>query len=208
MGKTTNLNIRIDEELKRDAEAIFHELGLSMSVAMNIFLRHCVRYGGIPFELRIEKPNAETLAAIDDVNNNRNMSKVFDSVSALSVDLDSDEDTIITNSGKPGATIPSANAKRQDMVESLTGILPGSATLEMAREERLRKNDDFDEEILADLIADGLSGERLLNEFIAKRRQIKPAIDALLEEARLAAREKKEASGYDEIFGQDDHKGE
>ena len=54
-----------------------------MSTAMNIFLRYSVRYGGIPFDLRIEKPNAETLSAIDDVNNNRNMSKTFDSVSAL-----------------------------------------------------------------------------------------------------------------------------
>ncbi len=87
MAKTTNLNIRVDEELKRQAEAIFSELGLNMSTAMNIFLRYSVRYGGIPFDLRIEKPNAETLAAIDDVNNNRNMSKSFDSVDALMDDL-------------------------------------------------------------------------------------------------------------------------
>jgi DNA-damage-inducible protein J len=87
MANTTNLNIRVDEELKRKAEAIFAELGLNMSTAMNIFLRYSVRYGGIPFDLRIEKPNAETLAAIDDVNNNRNMSKTFDSVSALMEDL-------------------------------------------------------------------------------------------------------------------------
>ena len=87
MANTTNLNFRVDEELKRNAEAIFSELGLSMSSAMNIFLRYCVRYGGIPFELRIEKPNAETLAAIEDVNNNRGMSKTFDSVSALMDDL-------------------------------------------------------------------------------------------------------------------------
>ena len=87
MANTTNLNFRVDEELKRNAEAIFSQLGLSMSSAMNIFLRYCVRYGGIPFELRIEKPNAETLAAIEDVNNNRGMSKTFDSVSALMDDL-------------------------------------------------------------------------------------------------------------------------
>lgn len=88
MAKTTNLNIRVDEELKRQAEAIFSELGLNMSTAMNMFLRYSVRYGGIPFDLRIEKPNAETLTAIDDVNNNRNMSKSFDSVDELLEDLD------------------------------------------------------------------------------------------------------------------------
>lgn len=87
MAKTTNLNIRVDEELKREAEAIFNELGFNMSTAMNIFLRYSVRYGGIPFDLRIEKPNKETMATIDDVNNNRNMSKTFDSVSALMEDL-------------------------------------------------------------------------------------------------------------------------
>jgi DNA-damage-inducible protein J len=58
-----------------------------MSTAINMFLRYSVRYGGIPFELRVEKPNAETLAAIDDVNNNRNMSKTFTSVDDLMEDL-------------------------------------------------------------------------------------------------------------------------
>lgn len=87
MANTTNLNIRIDEELKRQADAIFSELGLNMSTAINMFLRYSVRYGGIPFELRVEKPNAETLAAIDDVNNNRNMSKTFASVDDLMEDL-------------------------------------------------------------------------------------------------------------------------
>lgn len=87
MANTTNLNIRVDEELKRKAEAIFNELGLNMSTAINMFLRYSVRYGGIPFELRIEKPNEETLSAIDDVNNNRSMSKTFDNVKALMEDL-------------------------------------------------------------------------------------------------------------------------
>jgi len=87
MANTTNINIRVDEELKRKAETLFNELGLNMSTAMNMFLRCSVRYGGIPFELRIEKPNIETLSAIDDVNNNRNMSKTFDSVNDLIEDL-------------------------------------------------------------------------------------------------------------------------
>jgi DNA-damage-inducible protein J len=87
LANTTNLNVRVDEDLKRKAEAIFQELGLNMSAAMNIFLRQSVRYGGIPFELRLEKPNAETLSAIDDVDNNRNMSKTFNNVKDLLADL-------------------------------------------------------------------------------------------------------------------------
>ncbi len=58
-----------------------------MSTALNMFLRYSVRYGGIPFELRIEKPNKTTLSAIDDVNNDRNMSKTFDSIDELIDDL-------------------------------------------------------------------------------------------------------------------------
>lgn len=87
MANTTNLNIRVDEEVKHKAEAIFNELGLNMSTAMNMFLRYSVRYGGIPFDLRIEIPNEETRVAIEDVNNNRNMSKTFDNVAALMEDL-------------------------------------------------------------------------------------------------------------------------
>lgn len=84
MAGTTNINVRVDKELKRKAEAIFNELGLNMSTAMNMFLRYSVRYGGIPFDLRLDTPpNDETRAAIDDVNNNRNMSKTFDSVKDL-----------------------------------------------------------------------------------------------------------------------------
>jgi DNA-damage-inducible protein J len=60
-----------------------------MSTAVNMFLRYSIRYGGIPFDLRIEMPNEETLAAINDVNHNRNMSKTFDTVNALMEDLNS-----------------------------------------------------------------------------------------------------------------------
>ncbi len=84
---TTNINIRVDSEVKQKAEAIFNELGLNMSTAMNMFLRYSIRYGGIPFDLRLDLPNEETQAAIDDVNKNRNMSKTFDSVEALMEDL-------------------------------------------------------------------------------------------------------------------------
>ena len=87
MAVSTNINIRVDEDVKRKAEVIFNELGLNMSTAMNIFLRYSVRYGGIPFDLRIEKPNVETLDAIKDVNLDRNMSKTFDSISSLMKDL-------------------------------------------------------------------------------------------------------------------------
>ena len=71
---TTNVTIRMDKDLKKQADELFSALGLNMSTAMGVFCRQAVRLGKIPFELAVDTPNAETLAAIDDVNNNRNMS--------------------------------------------------------------------------------------------------------------------------------------
>ena len=88
---TTNLNIRIDADLKRQSEEIFNELGLTMSTALTVFLRQTVRSHGIPFEMRLNVPNDETLAAIQDVNLNRNMSRPFNSVKELMEDLDADD---------------------------------------------------------------------------------------------------------------------
>lgn len=64
---TTNLNIRIDADLKKQAEQIFNELGLNMSTALTVFLRQTIRSNGIPFEMRLEVPNEETIAAIEEV---------------------------------------------------------------------------------------------------------------------------------------------
>jgi addiction module RelB/DinJ family antitoxin len=56
MASTVNLNIRVDENLKRRAESIFNELGMNLTTALNLFLRSAVRYGGVPFDLRLEQP--------------------------------------------------------------------------------------------------------------------------------------------------------
>lgn len=88
---TTNLNIRIDEDLKKQAEEIFNELGLNMSTALTVFLRQTVRSNGIPFELRLDKPNAETLAAMEDARRKRNLRGPFNSVNELMEDLNADD---------------------------------------------------------------------------------------------------------------------
>ena len=61
---TTNISIRMDSELKAQAEALFSELGMNLSTAFNIFVRQSLREGGIPFEIRTERPNKETIAAM------------------------------------------------------------------------------------------------------------------------------------------------
>ena len=52
MTHSTNLNIRLDDELKKEAERLFTDIGLSMTAAITLFLRQSVRHGGIPFEIR------------------------------------------------------------------------------------------------------------------------------------------------------------
>lgn len=63
MSDTTNVSIRMDVQLKKQAEELFSDLGLNMTVAMTMFLRQAVRIQGIPFEIS-RAPNAETIAAM------------------------------------------------------------------------------------------------------------------------------------------------
>ena len=61
---TTNISIRMDTELKAQAEALFGELGMNLTTAFNIFVRQAIREGGIPFEIKLDRPNKETAAAM------------------------------------------------------------------------------------------------------------------------------------------------
>ena len=51
MNNTTSINLRIDKELKQQAESLFARLGINMTTAMNIFLRQAVREQGLPFKV-------------------------------------------------------------------------------------------------------------------------------------------------------------
>jgi len=63
----TSITIRMNREVKQEAQAIFSALGMDMTTAINVFLRQAILFGGFPFEVRLSKPNEETLAAIDEV---------------------------------------------------------------------------------------------------------------------------------------------
>ena len=54
----------MDSDLKAQAEELFSELGMNLSTAFNIFVRQSLREGGIPFEIRMEQSNKETMAAM------------------------------------------------------------------------------------------------------------------------------------------------
>lgn len=65
-GSTTNISIRIDFELKTQSDALFAELGMNLSTTFQIFVRQSIREGGIPFEIDLNHPNKETIAAMLD----------------------------------------------------------------------------------------------------------------------------------------------
>ena len=86
----TNLNIRTDKDIKDKAESIFNELGLSMTTAINLFLRTTIREHGIPFELKLDVPNETTAAAIDEGRKLMDdpLAPRYSSMDALKVALD------------------------------------------------------------------------------------------------------------------------
>lgn len=88
---TTNLNVRIDETVKKQAEQIFNEIGLNLSTAINVFLKQSIRERGIPFEMKLNSPNAETLMAISNIENGKNLKGPFNSVADLMEDLNADD---------------------------------------------------------------------------------------------------------------------
>lgn len=63
----TTLSVRVDEDVKKQANELFADLGLDMSTAINMFLRQSIMRDGLPFDVSREVPNAETLAAIEEV---------------------------------------------------------------------------------------------------------------------------------------------
>ena len=64
MANTTNFSVRMDSDIKKQCEAMYSELGINLTTAINVFLRQSLRVGGFPFDVRMEKPNKETIAAM------------------------------------------------------------------------------------------------------------------------------------------------
>ena len=63
---TTPTQIRIDADIKKQATALFNELGLDMSNAVNLFLHQCVLRGGLPFNVEMPHYSQRTLDAMNE----------------------------------------------------------------------------------------------------------------------------------------------
>lgn len=69
MAKTAAISMRVEPELKSEAESVFGSLGLSLTEAINVFLHMSVIEGGLPFEVKQPRYNVETERAIDEARN-------------------------------------------------------------------------------------------------------------------------------------------
>ena len=61
-----NVTIRMDSDLKKQADDLFNELGMSMTTAITIFAKQAVREQKIPFDISLNIPNAETIEALNE----------------------------------------------------------------------------------------------------------------------------------------------
>lgn len=86
-----NTSIKIDQTLKQESQELFESFGLSLSSAINMFLRQAVREQAIPFRIGNPLPNSETIKAIEDARKGIGLSREFTSVSELMEDLDADD---------------------------------------------------------------------------------------------------------------------
>ena len=62
-------NINLDPTLKKNAQELLRDLGMDLTTAITIFLRQTVREQGIPFEIKREIPNAQTIETLNEYTN-------------------------------------------------------------------------------------------------------------------------------------------
>lgn len=93
MSKTANISLRIEPEIKAQAEDVFSNLGISVTDAINVFLHMSIMEGGFPFQPRKPRYNAETIAAVQearDIMSGKQQAKRYASFSDLLKEIDAD----------------------------------------------------------------------------------------------------------------------
>ena len=83
------INVRVDSKTKKEAQELFEKLGLNISTAINLFLNKAIDEQGIPFEIKLSKPNKQTIKAFKEVDKmvENKTGKNFDSVDDFFEDL-------------------------------------------------------------------------------------------------------------------------
>ncbi len=81
--KTSTARALLDPEVKKQAESILKELGLSVSKSFELFYRQVIAHQGLPFELHV--PNPRTMKAVE--NSRQGKGKSFHTAQELFDDL-------------------------------------------------------------------------------------------------------------------------
>ena len=80
--KTANVNARIDQNIKSQAEAILSRIGLPRSVAIDLYYRQIIMHGGIPFALTIPEPSLPVREKMTKTQFDRMMAKGLEQAKA------------------------------------------------------------------------------------------------------------------------------
>ena len=87
---TGTINVNVDINIKKQANAILNDLGLNMSTAINMFLTKCVNTSSIPFEISAPKPSRSLKKALkeaEDITSGRIDSKGYHNVREMFEDI-------------------------------------------------------------------------------------------------------------------------
>jgi DNA-damage-inducible protein J len=89
MEKAVNINFRTNTEIKQKSEELFNDLGLTMSTAINMFLKQAIINQAIPFDIKRNIPNKDTIEALNEAkaiskdkksSSYKNMKDVYESL--------------------------------------------------------------------------------------------------------------------------------
>ena len=83
MAASAIINVRTDIQTKEQAEALFKDFGLSMSSAINVFLKQVIKEKRIPFDIGYSIPNDLTSKTMKEAEEGKNLSETFSSTEDL-----------------------------------------------------------------------------------------------------------------------------
>ena len=112
------------------------------------------------------------------------------------------EKKIVSISSKRQLTIPQKFFTLLGFADEAEWVCRGNELV--IRPVRTSSGGEFAEQILAELIKEGLSGDKLLQEFKARQAKVRPAVEAMIAEAGEAALGNGEYYTYDDVFGAED----
>ena len=124
---TVPTQVRIDENLKKQASELFAQLGMDMSGAMNIFLRQCVLRGGLPFSVELPQYKPEVLEAMEEA---KKISKDPDTKRYSSLSEALEDELILTGKFKKSLKLAKRRGLNLELLDEVVTMLQKNIPLE------------------------------------------------------------------------------